>query len=321
MDYLSRAWERLWFSHYDPISLGAFRLSLGVLLVAYYVSLGPNWDYYYAPDGMLSVEAMKPTPQQRPVTSVFRWTENTVPVRVFWWVGLAAAAGFALGWRPRIWAAVLFLMHTSMMATNQAIIVGEDIVTRLLLFYCLFAPLGATLSIDAWLARRAARPQATEDPVGPTIWPVRLMQINVALIYLGSVLHRLFEEPSWRDGTAVYYTLVGTTWSRWPWPELLHGYQGEVLSALLTYSTLTVEGLFPLVVWFRRTRTYVLAAVTLLHLGAALTIDTLLFFQLTMICSFWLFVPPEVTRRWGRGLGRLFGKRTGKASSATPPSS
>jgi hypothetical protein len=55
----------------------------------------------------------------------------------------------------------------------------------------------------------------------------------------------------------------------------------------------------------------VLAAVAALHLGIALFMQNLVFFSLAMVCSFWLFVPPETTLRIGGGIARLFG-RTGR---------
>jgi hypothetical protein len=72
------------------------------------------------------------------------------------------------------------------------------------------------------------------------------------------------------------------------------------------YGTLLGEAAFPLVVWFRPLRLYVLAAVAALHLGIALFMQNLVFFSLAMVCSFWLFVPPETTRRIRGGVARLF---------------
>lgn len=321
MNSLRQAWDRLWFSRFDPLSAGVFRVCLGGLLVAYYAALFPNWERFYAADGIQSLDVTDPGRSHRPLLSVFTWTEGVVPVQVFWWVGVVAAVGFTLGWRTRLWTAVLFVLHSSMMMTNRWLIVGDDIVCRMLLFLGLFAPLGDRLSLDAWLkARRDGGQGRSDEATWLTVWAVRLMQINIAFVYLFSVPHKLVRNPDWLDGTALYWTLLSGTWSRWPWPEALYGTKGEVFSALATFGTLLVEGTFPLLVWFRRTRLYVLGAATALHLGAAIFLQNLTFFQLAMICSFWLFVPAEVTRRWGNGLARLAGRgQVGSPDKKEPP--
>jgi hypothetical protein len=308
MSLLRQAWDRVWFRRFDPLSVGAFRICLGGLLFVYYAALYPNWERFYGADGLLSLDATDPTRKQRPWLSVFTWTEGVVPVGVFWWVGVVAAVGLALGWRSRLWAALLFVLHTSMMMTNRWLIIGDDIVWRMLLFLGLFAPLGDRLSVDAWLQGRRDGGKAADESTWPTIWAVRLMQVNIAIVYLFSVPRKLAVNPDWLDGTAVYWILLNDTWGRWPWPSLFYGTGGEILSALATFGTILIEGAFPLLVWFRPLRMYVLAAATALHLGIALTMHNVVFFQFAMICSFWLFVPAEVTRRWGQGLARLFGR-------------
>jgi hypothetical protein len=307
MNPLRQAWDRLWFSRLDPLSVGAFRISLGVLLLVYYVALWPNWQRYYAADGMISLDAVNPTRAGRPLLSVFTWTEDVVPAGVFWWVGAIAAVSFTLGLRTRFCNFVLFVMQTSLMRTNELTIIGEDSVSRMLLFLGLFAPLGDRLSLDAWLkARREGAKAPADESTWPAVWAVRLMQINIAAVYAFSVPRKLAEGPDWGNGSFIYWAMLNERWSRWPWPQLFYGTRGEVLSFLATFGTLVIEGGFPIFVWFRPLRMYVLGAAAALHLGVALCLQGVTFFQFAMISSFWLFVPPEVTRRWGNALARLF---------------
>jgi hypothetical protein len=98
--------------------------------------------------------------------------------------------------------------------------------------------------------------------------------------------------------------MMNQMWSRWPWPEVFYGDWGDILSAIGTYGTVLIEGAFPLLVWFRPTRPYVLAAATAMHLGIAVFLQNVTFFSLAMVCSFWLFVPGETTRRWIAFLSR-----------------
>lgn len=289
------AWDRFWFSRFDPLSVSVFRICLGLLLLAFYLANGPNWERFYAADGALSLDVLDPSKARQSWWSLFYWTEGLLPVRAWWWVGLAAAAGFTVGWWTRLCTVLLFAIQTSMSHTNWTAISGEDIVFRLLLFGSCFAPLSWTLSLDSWLRQRRGR--APAHPDGPLIWPVRLLEINVALIYALSVANKLADDIAWQDGTAIYWAVLDSSWSRWPWPELFAGPAGEILSAVATYGTLLIEGAFPLLVWFRRTRLWIILPLAALHLGIAVFLQNLVFFSLAMICSFWLFLPAETTRR------------------------
>jgi len=64
----------------------------------------------------------------------------------------------------------------------------------------------------------------------------------------------------------------------------------------LTYGSILVEGLFPILVWFPKTKLYSIAAITSFHLGIALCLQNVTFFSLAMVCSFWVFVPSSSIR-------------------------
>jgi hypothetical protein len=303
MRFLAEAWDRIWFRRFDPLSAGVFRIFLGTLLTVFYVAHYPTWERYYAADGMVSLTGADPSRSYQSWWNLFFWTEGVLPVRVFWWVGFLAAVGFTLGLMTRGCTVLLFAVQTSMSFSAPILVTGEDLTFRMLLFFGCFAPLGHCLSLDRWLRSRR-RSGAAPRPL-PPVWSVRLLQVNIALIYVFSLPNKLVDDVAWRDGTAIYWTMLSGNWSRWPWPGVFAGVTGDILSALATYGTVLVEGAFPLLVWFPRTRPYVLAAATALHLGIAVFLRNVTFFTLAMVCSFWLFVPAETTRCWGTALARL----------------
>jgi hypothetical protein len=308
---LGRGWERLWFKPYDPLPAALYRICMGTLLTAMYLALAPSFSRYFGRNGVLSLE--DPTLSQGPEDwwSLF-YLFSGVPLWVFWLLGLVAAIGFTVGWKTRLWTIVLFALEMSMSHRNRFAINGEDLVARMTLFYGCFAPLGATLSIDEWWKRRkAARAAAADVPdvaAAPRIWPVRLMQINVALIYAISLPHKLDDDVAWRNGDAIFLSVTSSLWGRFPWPSLFYGTLGDVM----TYFTVAAEGLFPIVVWFARTRPYAVLALASLHLGIAFMLKNVAFFSLGMVCCFWLYLPAETIRgAWRRGqplLQRLLGR-------------
>ncbi len=129
------------------------------------------------------------------------------------------------------------------------------------------------------------------------IWPLRLIRCQVSLIYLSSALWKLLY-PIWRDGSAVYWALNLNAFHRFPWQLPV---AAEPLVVLLTWGTLLFELFFPLLVWFRVTRTPTLLAGLGLHLGLWLTLE-IGPFSLVMMASYIAFLDPSrVARiRWLR---------------------
>ena len=127
------------------------------------------------------------------------------------------------------------------------------------------------------------------------MWSVRLLQINVALVYAISLPYKLADDAAWTDGTAIYWAVTSNLWGRWPWPELFYG---GLVSTVLTYGTITVEAAFPLLVWFRKTRMSVIVALAGLQVGIVLFLQNVTFFSLSMVCALLLFVPPSLAREW-----------------------
>lgn len=272
------------FSRFDPAPLGLFRIALGLLLIAVFVALYPNWTDYYGPGGM------RPEPSELWGWSVFAGSPKWLPTRAFWWVGMGSAAAFTVGWHTRFFTVSLYLLQSSMSHTGVTVVHGDDMVIRMLLFYGMFAPLGHRYSVDSARARQSPEP--------PRVWPLRLMQINIALVYAFSLPRKLLADPSWSNGEALYWVLMSTLWNRWPIQSLF--YDGT-LSRIMTLSTVAVEASFPILIWFPRARIPVLAAIASFHLGLAVLLQNVSFFSLAMLCSFTLFLPSAAR---GRDLAR-----------------
>lgn len=225
----------------------------------------------------------------------------------------------------------------------------------MILLYGCFAPWGMCCSVDAWMTARrsvglgraadenlpppvpsppagrglgdglrkplgkfssAARPERPTCPLSAA-WPVRMMQVHVALIYVISVPYKLAQDPDWFTGDALHWTIASDTWwIRGLLPELTYCWNG-VVRKILTWGTIAVEGAFPLLVCFSRTRVWAVAAITSLHLGIALLIPNVTFFTLAMVCTFWVYLPAPLLRRVGHRFRKTaFGKRS-RATLAT----
>jgi hypothetical protein len=268
------------FDEFDPASMGLFRIIFGLFLIIMFIALFPNWNTYYGRSGL------RPDPVGGLEWSIFLLFQNELPIFIYWWIGFFAACAFTLGWKTRMVTVILFIIQTSMNHANPMMVNGEDLVIRMLMFYGIFSPLGFTYSLDRLFTKNdCSRPCL--------VWPLRLMQINIALIYAFSLPIKLASDPSWWNGEALYWVMMTSTWNRWPWQKLF--YNG-ILSKIMTVSTVIVEGLFPILVWFRPTQIPLTALIALFHIGLGLALQNVTFFSFSMVCSFVLFIPGSKIR-------------------------
>ncbi|MBT9588273.1 HTTM domain-containing protein [bacterium] len=287
---MTTIWERFWFGPAALLPLSFFRINLGLLILCTFLCSAPNWERFYAYDGICSLqitEVSRAAPEDP--QSCFYWTEGIVPVRAWWVVGLLAATSFTLGYRTRLCTVTLFVLQCSMIHRSRLLTNGDDLMFRMLLFHSCFAPLGHRLSLDAWLRRKRQLP----DLPAPWIWPQRMLQINVALIYAISLPFKFAQDGAWASGQAIYWTMASDMWYRGWFPQLAYSW-GPWFSYCATYGTILIEGAFPFLVWFGRTRMPAVWAATALHLGIALFVPHVLFFTLAMVAGFWVYYPESM---------------------------
>lgn len=167
-----------------------------------------------------------------------------------------------------------------------------EALSLLALFALAAAPAGGAWSIDAWRARRhGAPPPAASDLAR---WPLELMQWLFALCYLSAGVCKLGASGlAWMNGYTLqaYLLQEGVFWgtSASVWLARQHE-----LCIALSWFTLLVELLFPLVLWRRRLAWWFVPAAAAMHVGI----------WITMRAPFWLYFPLyAVFVPWERVLG------------------
>jgi hypothetical protein len=299
MNAVRRFWDQAWFAQCDPLPGAMCRIFLGLLLCFYFLALAPNWDRFYGLQGIASL-ADGDLNASRPhdPLCVLAWTEGWLPIGVYWWLGLAASVLLALGCQTRTVSFILLVIISSLVHRNRMVSNGEEMVARTLLFYGCFAPWGKALSIDAGYLFSRHRTTEHSDLAQRTyaVWPLRLMQVNIALIYVISLPYKFQQDIAWLTGDALHWTMASDRW--WTdgmFADLTLCY-GGIFRKLMTWGTVLVEGGFPVLVWWPRTRLWAVGAMVLLHLGMALMIPGVTYFTLSMIVAAWLYVPAETIR-------------------------
>jgi hypothetical protein len=122
-----------------------------------------------------------------------------------------------------------------------------DFVVRVFLFLAMFLRWGEAYSLDSLRRRRAlvlgdaaAFPSLRRIPA----WPLRLMMVQLAVIYCLNGLHK--SGSTWRDGTALYYALNLDHFYRVPAQGVVTSLQSIGVLPVLTWTTRWWELLFPL---------------------------------------------------------------------------
>lgn len=279
------AWDRFWFSPLDPLPCALFRIAGGALYLAMMMLLLPNWTNYFGMTGMAGALGLN-----RTGWAVVSWIIGAgVNEHWVWALAMILGVSYTVGFFSRTSAAALFVLHSSLIHINPIVVNGEDLIYRLQFFYGMFMPLGKVLSVDARLAK-----SVVERPA--LAWPVRLFQIHIALIYFVSLPLKLYLDPAWRDGDAMYYVMINATWSRRFLPQLF--YSPEI-STIASYMAIIVEGAFVFLCWSKRTRLPMVLTIAGFHLFIAIVLQNVTFFSLTMVVSFVLFPDAAEWRRVG----------------------
>ncbi|MBY0524377.1 MAG: HTTM domain-containing protein [Gemmataceae bacterium] len=271
-----------WWTEPVPAErLAALRIgAASVLLLDIATSYLPNADTFFGSGSLGDADAF----------ALIRWRWSLLsglrePAVLRWLLivwGLAVVS-LLLGSVTRLSAVAVWLLSLSFARINPGIENAGDEVRGILLFYLMLCPCGAVWSLDHRFRRRA-----TDEPIFVWPWALRLLFVQMALIYFTNGLYKWLGEP-WRGGDSVYYVLNDLTLTRWPYHQVPVPYG---LTQLLTWLVLAWETGFPLLVALRWTRRATLALGVLFHLGLWMFLELGLFAPY-MLCFYLPLVPWE----------------------------
>ena len=302
-----QAWRTFWFRRQPAYTLGLVRMAFGALAVGWALSLLPDLHELFGPHGV--------EPRQLPGAyqwGVFAvWTSDRA-LTIGWTVLVVSAIALTIGWHSRLAAVTVFVLILSFEHRNLWVFNSGDLAMRIEALFLALSPCGAALSLDQlrnsgrfWSAQQRAQ------------WPVRLMQVQLSLIYLASVQAKL-NGNAWPQGTAVSYALRLPDMLLLPQPHWLA--TNALLVNFATWAILLVELSIGILVWNKRLRPWVLAVGVVTHTVIMMTI-AVGFFTLAMFVLYLAFVPPAVVQRLSHNARRLATKLPGNsANGACAPS-
>jgi hypothetical protein len=215
--------------------------------------------------------------------SLLKDVQDPAVIRLAMWAWTGAVVGLLLGAATRLSAVATWVLSTSFANINPSIDNAGDTVRGIALFYLMLCPCGAAWSVDSWVLGR--RRGVLVHP-----WPLRLLFVQMALIYFANGVHKVVGSD-WPRGNSLYFVLADTTLTRFSYAQVTLPY---TLTRLMTWLVLSWEVSFPLLMIWRPVRIVALCFGALFHAGIFLSME-LGGFGPYMLC---LYLPLLPWERW-----------------------
>lgn len=282
MKRLPAAWQRFWFEPEETSTLALVRIAFGAVVFGWAVTLAHDGYDFFSDTAILPSSDF--AGEARASWGLLDIFEGRLAVALLLAALLLASVCLVVGYYSRLAAVVVFVGVLSLEHRNPFVFNAGDGLLRLMAFYMMLAPAGASLSLDRWRRHRSTFwVFPSQAP-----WALRLMQVQLSILYLSSLWAKL-RAPEWNEGTAISYAVRLEDLGRFELPQSLA--TSEILSNLLVYGTLAIEASIAILVWNRTMRPWVLGLGVALHLGIDLTLRVG-FFSYGLFVLYLAFLPP-----------------------------
>ncbi|WNG92374.1 HTTM domain-containing protein [Mycobacterium sp. ITM-2016-00318] len=277
------AWRSFWFRSEPAYTLGLIRIAFGALVVAWALSLRPDLHELFGEDGVVPHQ-----PSRSYRWGIFEVWSSDQALMIGWIILLLSSIALAAGWHARLAAVLVFVLVISFQRRDPFVFNSGDYLLRIEALFLALSSCGAALSLD-----QRRRTGSFWSAQCRSVWLVRLMQVQLSLIYLASVRAKM-ESTAWSNGTAVSYTLRVDDLQVLPTPEWLS--TNAMLMNLVTWGTIALELAIGIFVWNRRLRPWLLLAGVVMHTMIMTTVSVA-FFSFAMFVLYMAFVPWETVER------------------------
>jgi hypothetical protein len=291
-------WRTFWFRPQPAFTLGLVRMAFGALTIGWTISLLPDLHQLFGPHGIVPQQ-----PGDAYSWGLFAIWYSDRALIIGWVVLLVSSLALTIGLHSRLAALLVFVLILSFQHRDPWVWNAGDGAVRIEALILALSPCGAALSLDQarstgtfWSAQQRPR------------WPVRLLQVQLSLIYFASALTKL-NGSAWPQGTAVSYALRLQDLVLLSSPHWLTN--SALLMNAVTWGILALEFCLAILVWNRRLRPWVLAAGVAMHTIIMSTI-AVGFFSLAMFVLYLSFVPPETVQRLPLSATRVARRRQPK---------
>jgi hypothetical protein len=300
---LLRAWDNYFFKPQDTSVCGIVRIAFGLVLIPYVFILGMDLSIFHSQGGLLPFEISLVLIDPDVISPLGWIAPNDGMLYLCFGVLSLQVLLLIFGISSRFQALGVFFWLVSFQHRNNLLIDGGDTLARLTAFYLVCMPCGEKFSVDSWLrSHRNLKPRLLP------VWGLKLLQVQMVLLYLSTALLKLSGEK-WLDGSALMHIVqLNDLFGRFPLPGFITG--SVLILKVMTWLVLVLEILIPIGLIFRRTRPATLCVAVLFHLSLDYSMNLFLF-QWFMIVGLLSFIQLDSIPllRWFN-----FRERVGKAT-------
>jgi len=268
----------------SPLPLATFRILFGLVLLLNGAFLFQDLDMWFETNGIFPLSLARSMIGNNRLNVFLQLGDSHAIVSTVFWIYMAASALLMVGLFPRRMALIAYIALASFGHRNLYILHSGDTFIRVASFLMIFAPSGAAWSVESLIR---GYPLKSINPAA-----FRALQFQVCLLYAAAFCFKA-KGAAWMNGSSVYIVQQLTEFQRFPVPDFM---RTPFMSKVLTWSTLAIEGGFPLLVWFRDTRLIVILLMVLMHLGIEFSMNIQLF-EWTLISAMALFLNENEIRR------------------------
>jgi hypothetical protein len=295
-------WTRFWFTPSDAMVLSLVRVLTGLVALWWYLSLLPDLQSWFGPDGIFSIDLalqIRSQSDSRFAFSLLDYVNSASQLWVVYGLGIAAIALMVVGLFSRVTTIASLIFVLSFIHRAPMLARPVDDILPLMMFYLCLGPSGANFSIDALLRRRKAPAgAAAAGDVVYSSWAtlaVRLMQVHLALIYGAMVIAQL-QTGTWWQGTAVWWLMARPESRLLDVTGMAHiGLAFEYLVNFLTHVIVLYELCFVFLIWNPLARPILLVLGAFVWLGLALVGGSVSFAVIMLVATL-AFLSPQTLR-------------------------
>lgn len=224
---------------------------------------------------------------------------------VLYWITAAAGIGALVGLFTRTSLFVfalgnwIFIAHLYSYGDKH----HPEAVFAIVLLALAFAPSGGSLSLDAFLRRRARPSAEGSGKVDTAMWPLKLAHVLLAVTYFSTGMSKLIAGgPAWMNGyTLQLYTFADATNRGIPLGIWLA--QQHTLAIGMSVFTILLETFFFVSLIRPRTAPFIFTCAFFFQVGLLVTAGHKFFQHMVLLVLLLFFIHPEWWRTWWNRYG------------------
>lgn len=293
LQWLVESWDRFFFQPVDALPLSILRILAGCMLLYTHCVWGSVLTEFLGSDGWNSHDLVSLSREGGFLPSLWWYVPESSMHHVHLLCN-AIIVLFILGAGGRVTSILTWAIAISYAHRTSPANFGLDQINCMLTLYLCIGPAMQYLSVDRWLRLKFAKDkQRLDQPSSSANVAMRLIQLHLCVIYLWAGLGKLQGE-AWWNGNATWLALANYEYQSMDMTWLAHFPR---LLEIITHVTIAWEVSFSFLVWPKRSRWFMLAIGTGMHLGIGMFLGMWTFGSI-MIFSYLSFASAEWLRKY-----------------------